>query len=241
MGVADRTSQEYRWRDVWPRKRKGRSLPPGQKPVAPMPRFSARPWVPPPSVPAEARLTVGGAVANELTLSMEQLEAVERVDVVADFHCVTTWSVLDLNWSGWRLTDIWEQVVLTEAKPDEGTTHLKAKGLDGYFAVLDIEDALSSDVLIADRLEGEPLDAIHGAPFRLVSPAQYGYKNVKYLTRLSLYTTPPRRFGGRIEHPRARVDHEERHASIGGRLLRWPYRLLILPTSLIGRRSARQG
>jgi DMSO/TMAO reductase YedYZ molybdopterin-dependent catalytic subunit len=49
-------------------------------------------------------------------------------------------------------------------------THVAFGGLDGYRSVVTIEDALAEDVLIAERLEGRPLDGDHGAPVRLVRP-----------------------------------------------------------------------
>ena len=51
------------------------------------------------------------------------------------------------------------------------------------------------DVLLAERLDGRPLDGDHGAPVRLVSPGQYGYISTKHLCRIELHTAAPR-------HPR---------------------------------------
>ena len=62
-----------------------------------------------------------------------------------------------------------------------------AVGADGHQAVLCREDALTSGVLLALSLEGHPLDSRHGARLRLVSPGQYGYKNVKHLVVLELH------------------------------------------------------
>lgn len=56
-------------------------------------------------------------------------------------------------------------------QPGADVTHLGFVGLDGYRSVVTIEDALADDVLIADSLNGQPLDADHGAPVRLVSPS----------------------------------------------------------------------
>ena len=41
------------------------------------------------------------------------------------------------------------------------------------------EDALADGVLIADRLDGRPLDGDHGVPARLVGPNQYGFVSTK--------------------------------------------------------------
>jgi len=65
------------------------------------------------------------------------------------------------------------------------------------------EDALADGVLIADRLDGRPLDGDHGAPARLVS--------TKHLCRIELHTAEP----SENYHPSAIVD-------VGLRLLQAP-------------------
>ena len=77
----------------------------------------------------------------------------------------------------------------------------------------------------------------HGAPLRLVSPAQYGYKNVKHVESIALRSTRPVSLLGPKEHLRARVALEERHSRIPGRLLRWPYRLAIPITVIVAERT----
>ena len=159
--------------------------------------------------------------------------------MTADFSCVTTWSVPGLRWSGSRLPDVWEQLILPIAEPIEGASYLRAISADRYSAALPLEDAMADDVVIADRLEGEPLSLLHGAPFRLVAPAHYAYKSVKHLAALTVHSAPPRASGGSMQHPRGRVLNEDRHGRIPGRLLRWPYRLLVVPVSMRAQRTMR--
>ena len=203
--------------------------------------FWVNPAKPPPLVPESPTLMVRGDVEHDTVVTSEQLHQLDRVDIEADFHCVTTWSVTDLHWSGWLLRDVWEHLIVPLAQPSGSARYLRAIGADRYNAALDIGDALSADVLVADRLDGELLSPAHGAPLRLVAPAHYGYKNVKHLVALTVHVEPPSTSGGSIQHPRARVGFEERHATISGRLLRWPYRLLIVPVALRGRAGARRG
>ena len=56
---------------------------------------------------------------------------------------------------------------------------------------MSIEDALADDVLIAEHLDGRPLDGDHGAPARLVSPDQYGFVSTKHLCSIELHTGVP--------------------------------------------------
>lgn len=206
-----------------------------------MPRFGMRPGLAPPAQPDHPTLTITGDVGQRVVLNADELSRLERVEIRADFHCVTTWSVLDLQWSGWRLRDLWTGVVEPQAKPDVRVTHIRAISADGYSAALELGDALSDDVLVADQLGGRPLEQLHGAPFRLVAPAHYAYKSVKHLAALTVHTEAPRTSGGSTQHPRARVEHEERHGRIPGRPLRWPYRLLIVPTAMWAQRTLRKG
>ena len=229
----------YTWREVWPRRGGDIPLPPGQGISTAMPRFGMRPGLPVPPIPDRPGLTVAGEVAEKMTIDLEALSRVERVAVTADFHCVTTWSVLGLRWSGWRLRDVWEQLVVPTARPVDGASHVRAISADRYSAALNLEDAMADDVVIADMLDGQPLTPLHGAPFRLVAPAHYAYKSVKHLAALTVHRVPPKASGGSMQHPRGRVLHEERHGRVPGWVLRWPYRLLVVPTSLRAQRTMR--
>jgi len=89
-------------------------------------------------------------------------------------------------------------------------------------------------VLLADRLDGEPLSIAHGAPLRLVAPAHYGYKSVKHVNRIEFWRDSRhyRPVGFRfMVHPRARVAREERGRWIPGWALRYLYRPLVRPTA----------
>ncbi|MBO3738679.1 molybdopterin-dependent oxidoreductase [Actinoplanes flavus] len=214
----------------WPRRAGG--LPPGQRLLSEMPRFSDRPCLPPPVMPVEPRLEIRRDGEPVAVLSARDLEALGPRDHTADFHCVTTWSVTGLTWTGVPLRDVLAAVGVPE------TPYLVAGGGDRWRAVFVWPDAVAPDVLIATRLNGAALDERHGAPLRLVAPGQYGYKSVKHLVAVDLLTGEPR--ADPKEHPRARVAFEERHPRLPGRLLRLPYRLVIGPTAYLAERSLRR-
>jgi DMSO/TMAO reductase YedYZ molybdopterin-dependent catalytic subunit len=46
--------------------------------------------------------------------------------------------------------------------------------------------------MLAFELDGRPLSRPHGSPARLVIPEMYGYKSVKWLTRIELVAVQPR-------------------------------------------------
>src|SRR5216117_139661 len=114
------------------------------------------------------------------------------------------------------------------------------------------EDALADGVLVADRLDGRPLDGDHGAPARLVSPNQYGLVSTKHLCRIELHTaelsenyhsSPIIDLGLHLikPHPRARVWEEERHRYLPAWSVRRVYRLLIAPIAFLGARGSWHG
>jgi DMSO/TMAO reductase YedYZ molybdopterin-dependent catalytic subunit len=214
-------------------------LPPGQTAIRGFPRFGTHFHHPPPVVPAEPMLDVGGAVTEPLTLPLRELPTLPRREVVADFHCVAGWSATGLRWEGIPFAAFHREVL---APHTTGTiTHVKFVGADGHWSVALLEDVLGDNVLLAEHLDGRPLDGDHGAPLRLVSPGQYGFINTKHLSRIELLTTEPatsvgsastearvglRLFGYR-RFVRARVWEQERHRFLPPQLVRAISRLLI--------------
>jgi DMSO/TMAO reductase YedYZ molybdopterin-dependent catalytic subunit len=210
------------------------ALPPGQRERADFPRFGATPFAS--RFPAQAeriQLRIGGDVREPLTLEQE-LRHLPRVELLADFHCVTTWSRRSLAWGGVRFADFYRQLVVPLAGPAPEAGFVVLRAQDGYRSSLPLADLLADDVLLADTLDGAPLAIAHGAPLRLVAPAHYGYKNVKHLDCIEFRrsSTGYRPVGPRfMAHERARVAFEERGQWFPGWLLRWLYRPLIQPTA----------
>lgn len=217
----------------WPRRAPG--LPPGQRLLTVMPRFSDDPLRPPPSVPGEPDLAISLEGTPLAHVSAELLERLGPRDVRADFHCVTTWSVKDLLWRGVPLRDVLAAVGISEAP----APYVVARGADRRWTALVWEDLTAPDVLLATHLDGAPLDARHGGPLRLVAPSQYGYKSGKHLVDLDFRHAEPR--AGAKQHLRARVALEERHPTLPARAVRLPYRLMISPTARLAERSLRRG
>lgn len=216
------------------------TLPPGQRALDHFPRFGAHFNSPPPSVPADPLITVCGAVRDETAFAVADLATLPRTELTADFNCVAGWSAVGLHWEGVGFHTFYARVIQPALLPDTHVTHFGFVGLDGYRSIAVAEDVLADDVLIADRLNGAPLDGDHGAPVRLVSPKQYGFMSTKHLSRVEVYTTAPKlryhrspliQFGLELvkPHPRARVWHEERHALLPAPVVRPIYRLLIGP------------
>ncbi|TQL66218.1 DMSO/TMAO reductase YedYZ molybdopterin-dependent catalytic subunit [Nocardioides albertanoniae] len=207
-------------------------LPPGQRAIDFFPRFGRRIDQPPPTVPAHPTVTFGGAVAPPIEVPVDDLVGADRRVLDADFHCVAGWSVTGLRWEGVAFADVYRRYVAPALPPGTTVTHLMVRGLDGEHFLALLDDLLSDDVFLADRLDGRPLDGTHGAPLRLVNPAQYGYANIKHVCRVDALAGAPAAGPASLlerllqSHPRARVWEEERHGTVPGRLVRPIYRAI---------------
>jgi DMSO/TMAO reductase YedYZ molybdopterin-dependent catalytic subunit len=130
-----------------------------------------------------------GKVAWEVTLTWAQFQALPRVRLTADFHCVTRFSTLDNDWEGVSTRELLRHV---EVDPD--ATHVMAHCYGGYTTNLPLEDFLSERSLLADRHGGRPLAVDHGGPVRLVVPHLYAWKSAKWVHGIELLEEDRRGF-----------------------------------------------
>jgi DMSO/TMAO reductase YedYZ molybdopterin-dependent catalytic subunit len=100
-------------------------------------------------------------------------------DFTADFHCVTRWSKLDVQWRGVKVTDVMAAI---EVEPI--ATHIMQHCYGGYTTNLPLADFLQPENFFAHTLFGEPLPVEHGGPLRLVVPHLYAWKSAKWINGL---------------------------------------------------------
>jgi len=152
-------------------------VPPGQYVTQKWPvlDLGSKPRVP----PKQWQLRVEGEVEQPLTLGWDELRALPQVTEASDFHCVTTWSKLDMTWTGVRLAE-----VLARAQPTDAAAFVLFHAHDGYTTNLPLEEALKDDVLLGHTVEGQPLPADHGGPVRVITPQLYAWKGAKWVQRI---------------------------------------------------------
>ena len=92
----------------------------------------------------------------------------------------------------------------------EGKDLLQQLVVQGFEHSLPLADCLERSIL-ALKLNGESLPAIHGGPVRLVTPGYYGAMQIKWLQRLRFESTESTNFYHAVEYrvPKARVRHGE--------------------------------
>jgi DMSO/TMAO reductase YedYZ molybdopterin-dependent catalytic subunit len=138
---------------------------------------------------ADWRLTVDGMVDRPGAFSLEQLKSYPRRRQITQLACEEGWSYV-AEWTGVPLSHVLE---VAGIKP-------KAKYVV-YFSIdpdwwdsIDMSDALHPQTYLAYGMNGGDLSVGNGGPLRMRVPRQLGYKNVKFITRLTV-TDDLKKFG----------------------------------------------
>ena len=158
--------------------------------------------------PGGWQLQVTGLVAQSLSLTLDQIRARPRQEVIFTLECSGNDGLPFFNggignavWAGTPLAPLLREAgVLEQGREvvfygrDIGKQKVRDFELTTPFArSLSVADAMSPDILLCYEMNGEPLPASHGAPVRLLMPGWYGVANVKWLDRIEVIDT---RFAG---------------------------------------------
>lgn len=148
-------------------------------------------------------------LATPKTFTWEDFMAMPQTDFTADFHCVTTWSKLDVQWTGVKVTDFMQHIEI-----DPKAVHVMEHCYGGYTTNISLEDFLREENFFAHTLFGEPLPAEHGGPMRLVVPHLYAWKSAKWINGLEFLDRMELGFWERNGyHHRGEPFAEERYSS----------------------------
>jgi len=183
-------------------------LPPGQRLIDhwPVLHHSSVPDI----EPSRWRLRICGLVEEERELSIEDFQALPRIEVVSDIHCVTGWTRLGNTWEGVSASTIQG---LVSIKPE--ANFVMVHGADGFRANLSLQDFMEEGVVFALKHDGQALAPEHGAPVRLVVPKLYFWKSVKWVTGIEFMAEDkPGFWEGKGYHMHGDPWREERHAKL---------------------------
>jgi DMSO/TMAO reductase YedYZ molybdopterin-dependent catalytic subunit len=136
----------------------------------------------------EYRLGVTGLVQTPQSLTYQEVLALPNVKRAITLHCVEGWDE-HLLFEGVRLAD-----VLALAKPKKGVRTVIFYAADGYSSSLTYDDVTRLDLMLAAKINGKVLDAKRGFPFQVVAESKWGYKWVKWVTRIELSKDPYKGF-----------------------------------------------
>jgi DMSO/TMAO reductase YedYZ molybdopterin-dependent catalytic subunit len=152
-------------------------VPPGQYVTHDFPVLSAGPT--PHRALDSWSFEIRGDVDEPRSWTWDQFTALPRERITVDIHCVTKWSKLDTSWTGVSLDTLLDGV-------DTSAEYVLAFCDGGYTANLPLEDVRHGKAWVAYEYAGEPLDAEHGGPARLLVPHLYFWKSAKWVRGIEL-------------------------------------------------------
>ena len=138
---------------------------------------------------ADWRLTIDGMVARPAAFSLDQLKSHPSHTQITMLQCEEGWSYI-AEWNGVRLSHVLDLVgVLPQAR------------YVAYFSIepdwwdsIDMADALHPQTFLTYGMNGGELPVGNGGPLRLRVPRQIGYKNIKFITHMTV-TDSVNKFG----------------------------------------------
>jgi DMSO/TMAO reductase YedYZ molybdopterin-dependent catalytic subunit len=165
-------------------------------------------FVPSPINIGAFRLTVRGNVTRRLALSLADIKAMPKVEIIAVDQAAgnsrglfqprvpgVQWGhggMGNAKWTGVRLSSI-----LSMAGVRPGTVQLRFSGLDQpvpgapkLMKSLALAHANDGEVIVAFAMNGEALPMLNGFPLRLVVPGWYGDYWIKALSDIEALTAP---------------------------------------------------
>ena len=126
--------------------------------------------------PSLWKLKVARAPGDTLFVSLDEIKALPKTEIVFDFKCIEGWSQIT-HWGGVKFSDFAKKYNLTPQ------TQMNYVGLitpdKGYYVGIDMPAIMHPQTLLCYEMNGAPLPMNQGYPLRLIIPVKYGIKHLK--------------------------------------------------------------
>jgi DMSO/TMAO reductase YedYZ molybdopterin-dependent catalytic subunit len=138
---------------------------------------------------ADWRLSVDGMVAQPASFSIADLKSYPSRSHITELACEEGWSYI-AEWIGVPLSHVLNLVgILPQAR------YIVYVSMEpDTWDSIDMADALHPQTFLCYGMNGNDLPVPHGGPLRMRLPRQIGYKNIKFITHLTV-TDNLKRFG----------------------------------------------
>lgn len=127
------------------------------------------------------KLEIDGEVEYPTVFTLKELKELNDKELVADIHCVTSWTKVKTKWKGISFKTLFNHV-----KPKNTAFFVKFTCADQSFTTsVPIERLYSENAIIALDYENSPINDNHGGPVRALIPDLYFYKSAKWVIKIS--------------------------------------------------------
>lgn len=125
-------------------------------------------------------LEITGLVSKPTSYTYGDILKLPTYQKVVTINCVEGWSVKAL-WEGILVKDLLKNLTV---KPEAKTVIFYA--VDGYSTSFPLDYILKNNIIMADKVNGVVLPPERGFPFQLVAEQKWGYKWIKWITKIEL-------------------------------------------------------
>ena len=125
-------------------------------------------------------LEITGLVEKPLSMTYDQVLDHDQYSKVVALYCVEGWQVTIL-WEGVLIEDLIDQAGVK----DEAVTVI-FHAADGYTSALPLDFVRDNDIMLAYKMNDVTLPPERGFPFQVVAESKWGYKWVKWATKIEL-------------------------------------------------------
>jgi len=126
------------------------------------------------------RLEITGLVSNAKTYTYDEIISRQSFKRVATLDCVEGWSVTIL-WEGVLVRDL-----IKKAGADSTAKIAIFHAHDGYSTSFPLDYIMENDIIMAYKMNDLTLPPERGFPFQLVAEKKWGYKWIKWITKIEL-------------------------------------------------------
>lgn len=131
------------------------------------------------------RLEISGLILRGQSFSYQEiLEKFSSYKKVVTLHCV----------EGWDATILWEGILVSdlikEAGVNPAANTIIFYAQDGYSTSFPLPYIMEKPIIMAHKMNNLTLPAERGFPFQLVAEDKWGYKWIKWITRIELSDNP---------------------------------------------------
>lgn len=125
-------------------------------------------------------LKITGLVNKEISYKYNDVLKFQKYQKVVQLNCVEGWSVKVL-WEGILVKDLLKGSLI---KPQAKTIIFYAA--DGYSTSFPLDYIMNNDIMMAYKMNNVILPPERGFPFQLVAEQKWGYKWIKWITKIEL-------------------------------------------------------
>jgi DMSO/TMAO reductase YedYZ molybdopterin-dependent catalytic subunit len=126
------------------------------------------------------QLEITGLVETPKSYTYDEVIDRQTYKKVVSLDCVEGWSV-NILWEGILLSELLEEVDISE---EANTVIFYA--YDGYSSSLPLDYIIDNNIILAHKMNDLTLPPERGFPFQLVAEQKWGYKWVKWITKIEL-------------------------------------------------------